>query len=93
VATKRALDEKIYGYQPLLRPETVAAYESLMDRSFATSRGRELNILLRANVEMYKSELAEWQPQYEEMYVPADQRIRREEFNRLYTNFRSFVLR
>jgi hypothetical protein len=71
----------------LLDAQTIDAYDSLMDLCFETSRGRGAFIKIKANVEMYKEVVPNWREEYTNMFVPAELRVRRQEFNLFYNRF------
>lgn len=86
IAVKRRLDRNILCYSRLLSSETRRNYDELMATCFETERGRGLSIRLRCNVDMYRC-LGGWKAEYRILFVPADQRTRRTQFNERYDRF------
>lgn len=93
ITSKRRLDEKIFAYSPILSPDTIEAYNNLMNVSFETGRGRGTTLLIRSNVDMFAESAIAWKEEYRDFFVPMDRRIRRIEFNTYYEKFRQTLFR
>jgi len=83
---KRDLDSEIFSYEILLDEKTIMAYSALMDAAFTTEQGRGSEAKIRANVDMYR-ELSSWKDDFESLFVPSVDRVKREEFRLKYSSF------
>ncbi len=93
VAAKRRLDSSMFSHEPLFSKNTLATYDAFISACFLTTRGRGLELQIRANVEMYAESAYNWDDSYSNYYVPPAERIRRKEFLLLYNKFRENLFR
>jgi len=93
IAAKRRVDERVYAYSPILTAETLAKFNDLMNASFEMERGRGTTLLIRSNVDMFAESAIAWKDEYRGMFVAADRRTKRNEFNALYSDFRESVFK
>ena len=84
---KRELDRNFNIYSFLWSEQFTQAYERLINACFKTNRSPEMSAALRANLRRYRQAWGnKWQTSWEDMFVPEEQRLRRDEFDVLYTN-------
>ena len=89
IASKRELDFCLHAYSDLFSDVTLQSYQRLMSACFVTERGRRSELLIRANVAMFKHSLYEWKDEYEQHFVTEEYRLVRSEFRKLYFEFKT----
>ncbi|MET4726149.1 hypothetical protein ABIF63_010255 [Bradyrhizobium japonicum] len=80
---KRDLDEIVFTYEFLWSKEFREKYQALMEACFELNQGPGKSAKIAANVEMYRAAHSNWDPRWDDMFVPVEQRSKRADIQRL----------
>jgi hypothetical protein len=83
VNLKRDLDEVVFTYEFLWSKGFREQYKGLMEACFELNQGPGKSARIAANVEMYRKAHSNWDPRWDDMFVPVDQRTKRADVQRL----------
>jgi hypothetical protein len=83
IALKRDLDELVFTYDFLWSENFRKAYSELINACFELNQGPGKDAKIRANIEMFRHALADWDPRWNDLFVPVDARTKRSDIRRL----------
>ncbi|MGO8080493.1 hypothetical protein [Rhizobium leguminosarum] len=77
ITLKRDLDEIVFTYEFLWSTDFREKYKALMETCFRLNQGPGENAKIAANVDMYRKAHSDWDPRWDQMFVPVEQRAKR----------------